>query len=98
MATAKGLRSLSRLRGRVGVGVPPRVALLEWRESFPHPPRSPSAKAEASLRRSYQERPPKAAYAPPQAGEVKVPKPTLPRLLNRPAKRPVTLFLPRKRR
>jgi len=36
MATAKGLRSLSRLRGRVGVGVAPRVALFEWRE-FPPP-------------------------------------------------------------
>src|SRR5882757_1536959 len=36
MATAKGLRSLSRLRGRVGVGVVPRFTLFVWRE-FPPP-------------------------------------------------------------
>jgi len=36
MATAKGLRSLSRLRGRVGVGVLPRFTLFVWRE-LPHP-------------------------------------------------------------
>jgi hypothetical protein len=36
MATAKGLRSLSRLRGRVGVGVLPRFTLVVWRE-FPPP-------------------------------------------------------------
>ena len=37
-AGAVGLlvHSLSRLRGRAGVGVPPRLALFEWRE-FPHP-------------------------------------------------------------
>src|SRR3954468_20624217 len=32
MAAAKGLRSLSGLRGTAGVGVAPRVALFEWRE------------------------------------------------------------------
>jgi hypothetical protein len=29
------LRSLSRLRGRAGVGVHPRVTLIEWREPPP---------------------------------------------------------------
>jgi hypothetical protein len=33
-------RSLSRLRGRVGVGVPREDALVEWMVRFPHPPRS----------------------------------------------------------
>src|SRR5260370_17398553 len=33
--TAKGLRSLSRLRGRAGVGVSPRFALFEWIELPP---------------------------------------------------------------
>jgi hypothetical protein len=33
--TTRILRSLSRLRGRVGVGVSPRVTLFAWRE-FPH--------------------------------------------------------------
>src|SRR5882757_601648 len=36
MATAKGLRSLSRLRGRVGVGVLPRFTLFVSKE-FPPP-------------------------------------------------------------
>jgi hypothetical protein len=36
MATAMGLRSLSRLRRRVGAGVPPRFTLFVWRE-FPPP-------------------------------------------------------------
>jgi hypothetical protein len=34
MATAKGLRSFSRLRRRVGVGVLPRFMLVVWKE-FP---------------------------------------------------------------
>src|SRR5882762_2573691 len=34
-ATAMGLRSLSRLRGRVGVGVLPRFTLFVWRELPP---------------------------------------------------------------
>jgi hypothetical protein len=34
-----GLRSLSRLRGRVGVGVPLQVTLPEWREFPPPAPR-----------------------------------------------------------
>src|SRR5205807_10355929 len=62
---------LPRLRGRAGVGVPPRVALFEWREFPPpashHSMRHSRSFASASLKR----RPPKAAYAPPQAGEVK---------------------------
>jgi len=34
--------SLSRLRGRAGVGVPPHTPLVVWTD-FPHPPRSTSA-------------------------------------------------------
>src|SRR5512138_850149 len=34
-AAATALLSLSRLRGRVGVGVPPRVTLIVWREPPP---------------------------------------------------------------
>jgi len=33
------VRSLSRMRGRVGVGVLPQNVLVEWID-FPHPPRS----------------------------------------------------------
>jgi hypothetical protein len=35
IATRKTVRSLSRLRGRAGVGVLPRVALFVWREPPP---------------------------------------------------------------
>ena len=64
--------SISRLRGRVGVGVFPKNALAE-RIDFPTRRALPSAIAEAQLRRSYLRTAAEAAYAPPQAGEVTKP-------------------------
>ena len=67
---------LPRLWGRVGVGVLPQSTLVE-RIDLPPPAALrraialPSAAAEAQLRRS-KRRPLMAAYAPPQAGEVKL--------------------------
>ena len=57
IATTKKVRSLSRLRGRAGVGVSPRATLPEWRE----PPPGASRRPKSELRSS----------RPPQAGEVK---------------------------
>ena len=58
VASTTKLRSLSRLRGRVGVGVPQRVRLFVWRE-FPHPLRSSSAATSPASGRgeaSYEQR------------------------------------------
>src|SRR5919198_2779747 len=45
IATTNEVRSLSRLRGRVGVGVSPRVTLPEWREPPPGASRRPPPQA-----------------------------------------------------
>jgi len=59
------------LAGRAGVGAPPHNRCQRSEERFPPTRRAlASATAEAQLRRSYEGRPPMAAYAPPQAGEV----------------------------
>src|SRR5687768_912440 len=57
IAATKKVLSLSRLRGRVGVGVSPRATLPEWREPRPGAPRRPKSELRSSR--------------PPQAGEVK---------------------------
>src|SRR3954447_9182099 len=65
IVTTKGLRSLSRLRGRAGVGVSPHEALSKWRD--PHPPRS-GAQLRCRARRPKSEL---RSSRPPQAGEVR---------------------------
>src|SRR5690349_21623871 len=45
IVTAQEVRSLSRLRGRAGVGVSPRLTLPEWREPPPGASRRPPPQA-----------------------------------------------------
>jgi hypothetical protein len=60
--------SLSPLAGEGGVGVLPQNALVERID--PHPPRSFERHSRSLASAFYFGRPPMAAYAPPQAGEV----------------------------
>jgi hypothetical protein len=68
---ATEVRSLSRLRGRVGVGVLPQGALVEGTDLPPPAALSRAPQPKLSFGVLPKDGRPMAAYAPPQAGEVK---------------------------